>query len=81
MSFHVFLQDVYESIQDIVGHLFIPRVSPERPSPGFFKGLFGGGYTSVDREELCMFIFAFLLQFDFFIVRSKNFKKPKIDFV
>ena len=36
-----------------MGHLFIPCASPERPNPGFFKGLFGGGHTSLDREELC----------------------------
>jgi hypothetical protein len=26
---------------------------PEPPKEGFFKGLFGGGTRSLDREELC----------------------------
>lgn len=42
----------YEAIQEIMGHLFIPREVPERPNPGFFKSLFGGGVSELDREEL-----------------------------
>lgn len=44
--------DDYENIQEIMGHLFIPREAPERPNPGFFKSLFGGGVSELDREEL-----------------------------
>lgn len=44
--------EVYESIQEIIGHLFIPCEAPERPNPGFFKSLFGGGVSELDRQEL-----------------------------
>lgn len=44
--------DDYESIQEIMGHLFTPQEAPERPNPGFFKSLFGGGVSELDREEL-----------------------------
>jgi hypothetical protein len=37
----------------MVGELFLPHDMPEPPKEGFFKGLFGGGVRSVDREELC----------------------------
>ena len=36
------------------GCLFIPNIEmPEQPSRGFFKGLFSGAPSSLDREELC----------------------------
>nr|XP_039262730.1 syntaxin-binding protein 5-like [Styela clava] len=44
--------ELYESMQEIVGYLFIPCDAPERPNPGFFKSLFGGGVSELDREEL-----------------------------
>jgi hypothetical protein len=37
----------------MVGELFLPHDMPEPPKEGFFKGLFGGGIRSLDREELC----------------------------
>jgi len=39
----------------MVGELFLPHDMPEPPKEGFFKGLFGGGVRSLDREELCKF--------------------------
>lgn len=38
----------------MLGELFTPVETPEAPNRGFFKGLFGGGAQSLDREELCM---------------------------
>jgi len=43
------------SLAEMVGELFLPHDMPEPPKEGFFKGLFGGGVRSVDREELCKF--------------------------
>jgi hypothetical protein len=43
------------SLAEMVGELFLPHDMPEAPKEGFFKGLFGGGVRSVDREELCKF--------------------------
>ena len=40
--------------QEMLGELFTPVETPEAPNRGFFKGLFGGGAQSLDREELCM---------------------------
>lgn len=37
----------------MMGELFLPLDMPEAPKEGFFKGLFGGGLRSLDREELC----------------------------
>lgn len=37
----------------MLGELFTPVETPEAPNRGFFKGLFGGGAQSLDREELC----------------------------
>ncbi|BES93880.1 syntaxin Hypothetical protein protein [Nesidiocoris tenuis] len=36
----------------MVGELFLPHEMPEAPKESFFKGLFGGGSRSLDREEL-----------------------------
>lgn len=41
----------------MLGELFTPVETPEAPNRGFFKGLFGGGAQSLDREELCEFFF------------------------
>uniref|UniRef100_A0A3P8UQ40 Syntaxin-binding protein 5-like n=1 Tax=Cynoglossus semilaevis TaxID=244447 RepID=A0A3P8UQ40_CYNSE len=38
--------------QEMLGELFTPVETPEAPNRGFFKGLFGGGAQSLDREEL-----------------------------
>lgn len=40
-------------LQEMLGELFTPVETPEAPNRGFFKGLFGGGAQSLDREELC----------------------------
>ncbi|XP_076824726.1 syntaxin-binding protein 5-like isoform X1 [Clavelina lepadiformis] len=44
--------ETFENIQEVIGHVFIPCQSPEKPQPGFLKGLFGGGFASIDRQEL-----------------------------
>ncbi len=41
----------------MLGELFTPVETPEAPNRGFFKGLFGGGAQSLDREELCELFF------------------------
>ncbi|XP_032832668.1 syntaxin-binding protein 5-like isoform X2 [Petromyzon marinus] len=45
-------QEMCESLQDMLGELFIPVQTPEAPNKGFFKGFFGGNSPSLDREEL-----------------------------
>lgn len=40
-------------LQEMLGELFTPVETPEAPNRGFFKGLFGGGAQSLDREDLC----------------------------
>ncbi|KAF6205469.1 hypothetical protein GE061_019642 [Apolygus lucorum] len=40
------------SLGEMVGELFLPHEMPEPPKESFFKGLFGGGSRSLDREEL-----------------------------
>ena len=42
-----------EHLHDMLGDLFLPVETPDAPSKGFFKGLFGGGGGALDREELC----------------------------
>lgn len=42
--------------KEMLGELFTPVETPEAPNRGFFKGLFGGGAQSLDREELCKFV-------------------------
>ena len=44
------------SLAEMVGELFLPHDMPEPPKESFFKGLFGGGARSLDREELCKYI-------------------------
>uniref|UniRef100_A0A8C2RPY4 Syntaxin-binding protein 5-like n=1 Tax=Capra hircus TaxID=9925 RepID=A0A8C2RPY4_CAPHI len=39
-------------LKEMLGELFTPVETPEAPNRGFFKGLFGGGAQSLDREEL-----------------------------
>ncbi|XP_050303949.1 syntaxin-binding protein 5 isoform X5 [Anthonomus grandis grandis] len=39
-------------LAEMMGELYIPSEMPEPPKIGFFKGLFGGGVSSLDREEL-----------------------------
>ncbi|XP_032729028.1 syntaxin-binding protein 5 isoform X5 [Lontra canadensis] len=45
-------QETCENLQEMLGELFTPLETPEAPNRGFFKGLFGGGAQSLDREEL-----------------------------
>ncbi|KAK9721997.1 LLGL2 [Popillia japonica] len=40
------------NLSEMTGELFLPLEMPEAPKEGFFKGLFGGGIRSLDREEL-----------------------------
>ncbi|CAH1103906.1 unnamed protein product [Psylliodes chrysocephalus] len=40
------------NLTEMIGELFLPMEMPEAPKEGFFKGLFGGGIRSLDREEL-----------------------------
>jgi len=40
-------------LTEMMGDLFIGHDMPEPPKESFFKGLFGGGSRSLDREELC----------------------------
>lgn len=39
----------------MLGELYLQCEMPEPPKESFFKGLFGGGTKSIDREELCKF--------------------------
>ena len=43
----------------MLGELYLPCEMPEPPKESFFKGLFGGGTKSIDREELCKFSISF----------------------
>ncbi|XP_069195233.1 syntaxin-binding protein 5 isoform X2 [Procambarus clarkii] len=44
--------DFCKDLQDLLGELFLPCDMPEAPKQSFFKGLFGGGVSQLDREEL-----------------------------
>ncbi|KAK3888088.1 hypothetical protein Pcinc_007827 [Petrolisthes cinctipes] len=44
--------DFCKDLQDMLGELFLPCDMPEPPKQSFFKGLFGGGVSQLDREEL-----------------------------
>lgn len=44
---------VSAELTEMMGDLFIGHDMPEPPKESFFKGLFGGGSRSLDREELC----------------------------
>ncbi|XP_017466274.1 PREDICTED: syntaxin-binding protein 5-like [Rhagoletis zephyria] len=39
-------------ILEMMGELYTSHEMPEQPKESFFKGLFGGGAKSLDREEL-----------------------------
>lgn len=45
----------------MLSELFTPVETPEAPNRGFFKGLFGGGAQSLDREDLCECNMTFVL--------------------
>ncbi|KAG8223281.1 hypothetical protein J437_LFUL001558, partial [Ladona fulva] len=40
------------NMTEMVAELYIAEEMPEPPKEGFFRGLFGGGYRTLDREEL-----------------------------
>ncbi|XP_068228736.1 syntaxin-binding protein 5 isoform X3 [Palaemon carinicauda] len=44
--------DFCKELQDLLGEIFQPHDMPEPPKQSFFKGLFGGGVSQLDREEL-----------------------------
>ncbi|KAK4881718.1 hypothetical protein RN001_005037 [Aquatica leii] len=44
--------DFCVNLPEMMGELFLPLDMPEAPKESFFKGLFGGGVRSLDREEL-----------------------------
>ncbi|KAM4794652.1 syntaxin-binding protein 5-like isoform 3-T3 [Rhinophrynus dorsalis] len=45
-------QEMYDSLQDMLGDLFSLVETPEAQNRGFLKGLFGGSGQTFDREEL-----------------------------
>ncbi|XP_052436162.1 syntaxin-binding protein 5 isoform X3 [Carassius gibelio] len=47
-----YIQETCDNLQEMLGELFTPVETPEAPNQGFFKGLFGGGAQSLDREDL-----------------------------
>ena len=49
----VWLVHCSENLNEMLGDLFLPCDTPEAPKQGFFKNLFGGGTSNLDREELC----------------------------
>ncbi|XP_017782470.1 PREDICTED: syntaxin-binding protein 5 isoform X5 [Nicrophorus vespilloides] len=44
--------DFCTNMNVMLGEIFIPLDMPEPPKESFFRGLFGGGVRSLDREEL-----------------------------
>ncbi|KAH1005212.1 hypothetical protein HUJ04_006241 [Dendroctonus ponderosae] len=44
--------DFCSDLSEMLGELFLTCDMPEPPKVGFFKGLFGGGSSQLDREEL-----------------------------
>ncbi|XP_025098428.1 syntaxin-binding protein 5-like isoform X3 [Pomacea canaliculata] len=44
--------EIAENLSEMLGDLFLPCDTPEAPKQGFFKNLFGGGPSGLDREEL-----------------------------
>ncbi|CAH2218752.1 syntaxin-binding 5-like isoform X2 [Pelobates cultripes] len=45
-------QEMYDSLQEMLGDLFSLVETPEAQNKGFLKGLFGGSGQTFDREEL-----------------------------
>lgn len=44
--------DFCANLQEMLGTIFLNKDMPEAPKQSFFKGLFGGGPSVLDREEL-----------------------------
>lgn len=42
-----------ESLNEMLGDLFLATETPEAPRQSFFKNLFTGGPSTLDREDLC----------------------------
>lgn len=55
----------------MLGELFLALDMPEPPKESFFKGLFGGGIRSLDREELCKYYISQMI----FLWLCRNLKK------
>ncbi|XP_013422005.1 syntaxin-binding protein 5 [Lingula anatina] len=47
-----FSAEITESLNEMLGDLFLPCETPEQPKQGFFKNLFSGGTQTLDREQL-----------------------------
>jgi len=45
-----------DNLGEMLGELFLAMETPEAPKQGFFKNLFSGGPSTLDREELCMYL-------------------------
>lgn len=45
--------DFCNQLQDLRGNVYTTKEQPEAPRQSFFKGLFGGGPSVLDRDELC----------------------------
>lgn len=52
-AFAIFFFFHSQQFNDMMGELYLKQEMPEPPKESFFKGLFGGGTRSFDREELC----------------------------
>ncbi|GFS17308.1 syntaxin-binding protein 5 [Elysia marginata] len=48
--------EISENLNEMLGELFLPKETPEAPKQGFLKSLFGGGVSTLDREELCEYL-------------------------
>lgn len=44
-----------DNLNEMLGELFLPTDTPEAPKQSFFKNLFSGGPSTLDREELCKY--------------------------
>ncbi|XP_055888508.1 syntaxin-binding protein 5-like isoform X1 [Biomphalaria glabrata] len=44
--------EITENLNEMLGELYLHKETPEPPKQGFLKTLFGGGVTTLDREEL-----------------------------
>ncbi|XP_053396743.1 syntaxin-binding protein 5-like isoform X2 [Mercenaria mercenaria] len=44
--------DFCDNLNEMLGELFLPTETPDAPKQSFFKNLFGGGPSALDREEL-----------------------------
>ncbi|XP_069133314.1 syntaxin-binding protein 5-like isoform X2 [Argopecten irradians] len=47
-----FSADISDNLNEMLADLFLPCETPEAPKQGFLRSLFGGGASTLDREEL-----------------------------